>query len=228
MENADKNFNRAITKCPQPLKLATNYRQQIRSTLAFALAELYWKAGDTDKARRRASQILQQIDGQNPLALEILTVTDLLTQFPQATVVENGSPEPTRLTRWLMPHNGDWDKVLFTHPPTAVSYHLALPPDPVALHFRMALAPESWLWGGDGATFIVTVQDEGGTAVELFRQHIGNQLDDHTWHPHTLSLADYADQSITLTLATDMGAAGDSTGDWAGWGTPRLIWEAAP
>jgi hypothetical protein len=41
----------------------------------------------------------------------------------------------------------------------------------------------------------------------------------------TVSLADYAGQAVNLTLTTEVGPAGNGTGDWAGWGNPRLIWE---
>jgi hypothetical protein len=32
-------------------------------------------------------------------------------------------------------------------------------------------------------------------------------------------------QNIVLVLTTESGPAGDGTGDWAGWESPRLLWE---
>jgi hypothetical protein len=37
----------------------------------------------------------------------------------------------------------------------------------------------------------------------------------------------YAGQTITLTLVTDPGPAGDTTGDWAGWDSPRIVYALA-
>ena len=85
------------------------------------------------------------------------------------------------------------------------------------------MAPESWNWGGDGSTFIVSV-DAGLGPVELFRQHIGNDMADRDWHSHSVSLEDYAGQSVVLTLASEAGPHGNTTGDWAGWEMPRIIW----
>lgn len=124
-----------------------------------------------------------------------------------------------------MPQNGDWGDVLFVHSPAAVTYTLTLPDAPTTLHFRMAMAPESWVWGGDGSTFVVRVQPSDRLPVELFRQHIDNTPQNQGWHEAAVSLAPYAGKSITLTLTTEFGPAGNSVGDWAGWETPRIMWQ---
>ncbi|HSG15745.1 MAG TPA: hypothetical protein VLE70_05410, partial [Anaerolineae bacterium] len=84
---------------------------------------------------------------------------------------------------------------------------------------------QSSAWDGDGVTFVVTVQENGGPVVELYRQHLANDVRGHGWHPVQVSLADHAGKEITLTLAADHGPAGDGTGDWAGWESPRFFWE---
>jgi hypothetical protein len=124
-----------------------------------------------------------------------------------------------------MPRNGDWGEVILTHPPASVSFELILPDEHTELRTRIALDPQSWPWGGDGVTFIVAVQENGGPAVELYRKYVANDESGHDWLPVQVSLADYAGKEITLTLATENGPVGDGTGDWAGWETPRLIWQ---
>jgi hypothetical protein len=122
-----------------------------------------------------------------------------------------------------MPQNGDWEDVLFMHPPASLSFTIDVPEEPSIFRFRNALAPESWDWGGDGVTFSVMIQNEDGSASEIYRRHISNDAADRDWHAAEISLADYAGQTIVLTLATDSGPGGDGTGDWAGWGAPKIL-----
>jgi hypothetical protein len=85
------------------------------------------------------------------------------------------------------------------------------------------MAPESWAWGGDGATFVVLVQPVYGDENELLRHNIDSEAQKHGWHEVVIPLADYAGQDVILTLATEAGPAGDTTADWAGWEKPRIL-----
>jgi hypothetical protein len=123
-----------------------------------------------------------------------------------------------------MPENGDSGEVIFIHPPAAASFEVTLPETAVTFSSRIALAPESWEWGGDGVTFILRVETADGQREELLRQYIENVPTNQTWHDVSIPLTQYAGQTITLTLTTENGPAGSSTGDWAGWQTPRLLW----
>jgi hypothetical protein len=69
--------------------------------------------------------------------------------------------------------------------------------------------------------------DAAGQERPLFDQLLTNQPADQLWHDVQISLADYAGQTITLILETDPGPQGDTTGDWAGWETPRITYAAA-
>jgi hypothetical protein len=82
--------------------------------------------------------------------------------------------------------------------------------------------PDSWGWGGDGATFIVevTIGDEG---TQLFETYISNAVEDQHWHAHLIDLSQYGGHIVRLTLRTAPGPNGNYTGDWAGWGMPRLV-----
>jgi hypothetical protein len=126
-----------------------------------------------------------------------------------------------------MPNTGDTGEALFIHPPATAAFEIALPETPVIFSSRIALAPESWAWGGDGVTFVLGLETAAGQSTELFRQHIENTPPNQTWHDVSVSLAQYAGQTITLTLTTENGPAGDGTGDWAGWETPRLLYQTA-
>ena len=207
-EIADDSLVRSLTKALLPGKLSHLVQ-----------------TGQADEMLSTAKELLA-FDRKNELALEVLTAVDLGQLFTDgAAIVRNEeSPEPVRLMKFTMPHNGDWEEALLIHPPAAVSYMLTLPEEPVSFNALLAQAPESWSWGGDGVTYVLQVQPAGEEPLELFRRHIGNSAGDHDWHNVEISLADYAGQQVTLTLTTESGPAGDSTGDWSGWVAPRLMW----
>jgi hypothetical protein len=72
-------------------------------------------------------------------------------------------------------------------------------------------------------TFVATIQEQDEPPMEIYSQHISNEAADRDWHTAKISLAEYAGDTITLTLATENGPQGDGTGDWAGWGSPRIL-----
>jgi len=183
-------------------------------------------AGQTEEAVRAAYRLWQQ-DAKDEDVLAILTQIDLLQQFEDgsAKVNENGSPEPVQIRRFTMPHNGDWGDVLFIHPPAAVDFELTLPAAPTNLYLRIAMAPESWTFGGDGSTFIINLTAPDSSQHELLRQHISNEAGDQDWHPITIPLDPFKGEKVTITLSTEPGTQGDSSGDWAGFESPKILWQ---
>jgi mannosyltransferase len=177
-----------------------------------------------DKARRAAAQLLR-LGVRDPAALRLLTMTDLIEAFVsgEARVSDAGAPEPVQVQRYVMPQDGDWSDVLFVHPGASISFRTVLPQEPAGLYFRAAMNPESWDWGGDGATFVVRVETDAGEARELYRKHVSNDAGDRRWHDELISLTEYSGQAVTLSFTTEPGPAGDYTGDWAGWGMPLII-----
>ncbi len=173
---------------------------------------------------------LLQYDRNDSSALDVLTEVDLLElQAAGRTVVDDkNTPESVKVVKFDMPNQGDAEDVLFVHPPASVKYRLQLPESPVELYTRLAMAPESWAWGGDGATFVVLVQTVDGDEKELLRHHIDSEAQRDGWHEVVISLSDYAGQDVILTLATEAGPAGDTTGDWAGWEMPRILRMPSP
>ncbi|MEJ2751689.1 MAG: hypothetical protein P8169_03240, partial [Chloroflexota bacterium] len=201
-----------------------NEREQLRTAVSHGLLIRANRLGQSEKAKKIAAELLAA-NPKDELALDTLTVVDLLQAFEsgQATVERETADNPIEMRRFTMPQNGDWEDVLFMHAPAALSFTVELPDEPSVLQFRNALAPESWDWGGDGVTFSAVIQGQHSGPVEPYRRHISNETADRGWHPETISLADYAGEIITLTLITENGPQGDGTGDWAGWGAPRIL-----
>ena len=170
---ADEELARVAASCPA----GAPSRDEIHSAVYTGLQSALRRAaveGDTTEARRVASRLLRY-NAKEPAALDVLTAYNLLERFRQGEVqVENSAPEAVRVVRFTMPHNGDWGNALLLHPPAAVTYRLALPQAPLVFQSRVALAPRSWDWGGDGATFVVRLRRENGELVELYRQHVAN------------------------------------------------------
>ena len=183
---------------------------------------------NVEEARSLATLLLT-FDPKHPTALETLTAVNLQQQFQQglAVIEQNQAPELVSIRPFIMPNSGDNGDVLFIHPPSTAAFEVTLPESPVIFSSRIALAPESWEWGGDGVTFVLHLETAAGQSIELFRQHIENNPANQTWHNIAISLAEYAGQTITLILTTEEGPAGNGIGDWAGWETPRLLYQTA-
>jgi hypothetical protein len=174
----------------------------------------------------------------NPAKADLLViyrVRDLIAEFPQAQVQHPPQPlcevkpgeDPTIcqyvvVTRFTMPQNGDTRPVLVTHPPAQVSYRLRLPDEPTFLWFSLALDPIVWRWGGDGVTFMLTV-DEGRGPIVAFQRYIGNRPEDQRWHDVAVDLTPWRGREVTLTFGTGPGPANDYRGDRGGWGLMQLM-----
>jgi hypothetical protein len=72
---------------------------------------------------------------------------------------------------------------------------------------------------------MVSMQEEDQQPVKLYRAHLANDQSGHDWQDVRVSLAPYAGKQVRLTLSTKPGPQSDSTGDWAGWDSPRLLWQ---
>lgn len=227
VEEASESLDAAITQCPEPVRFGEE-RAALEGEILAALIAERAEAGDA-AGSRAAAERLRRRDPKRPEALAALTWLDLGTEIAagRAITASTGAPEPPRPLRVTMPADGDWGDALLLHPPASARFDLLLPPEPIRLVTRLALAPESWGWGGDGATFVVRAEPEDGPPVELLRQPIANTPAEQRWHPIELPLGAYAGRRLRLTLATEPGPAGDGTGDWAVWDAPRLLWSVA-
>jgi 4-amino-4-deoxy-L-arabinose transferase-like glycosyltransferase len=152
--------------------------------------------------------------------LDAVTVVDLIERFDRVEVKQQSDP-PIGVTTFEVLPEPAYDTLLM-QPDASLSYRLDLPPSPVCLRFDTVMFPDSWTWGGDGATFIVEVE-AGGQQARLFESYLSNDASNHHWHAHLVDLSQYGGQSVKLTLRTTPGPGTDYTGDWAGWGLPRVV-----
>jgi len=224
---AKDNYQEAKAACPR--RVDGRYPPDFDLVREFysGLITQYRQQGQINLAREAAAQLLL-LDSKNESALETLTVFNLQHLFNTGQAMVSSMAdgvEPVQVLRFTMPQNGDWGDALLVHPPQALSFAMQLPPEPVILQTRIALAPQSWEWGGDGAAFSVIVETVPGDTEILFSQELQNNEPDRTWHDLSLSLAAYAGEPITLTLQTGPGPAADFTADWAGWETPRIMFD---
>lgn len=224
---AERRLSNALSACSDILTGSlikyTLQEDILKIVFQGAVAE-YLQQNNVLDARRVAGRLFE-LDPHNELALETLTQFNLLELFErgEAVVDDEGSLEPVRSTKFLMPQTGDSGDVLFTHPPSSVSFNITLPQEPLFFVSRVAMDPQSWHWGGDGSTFIVTITTEDGQAVELASLHVSKHSQDRHWHDIEASLAPFAGQTVVLTLSSDPGTAGDFSGDWGGWESPRVM-----
>jgi hypothetical protein len=177
-------------------------------------------------AAGQVAEMILRVYPEDQTALSVLEVANLLDWFAAGRAqVESNAPEPVRRETFWMPYNQPDDEgdVLFLHAPGRVTYTVTLPSKPALLHFRVGMASHSWDWGGDGSTFVVRVKTESGETETLYERHVSNEAQDRYWHPAEVSLAPFAGQEIVLTLETTPGPNQDTTGDWALWDSPRII-----
>lgn len=228
--SAEEMADAANNACPGEEIPKVN-RYLLLSQIYQGLLQQYQQEGRTDqlpaaedKARTAATELLR-LGFRDPDALRLLTVEDLIQAFVsgEAQAPDAAAPEPVQVRRYTMPQNGDWSDVLFVHAGASVSFPVVLPGEPVELYFRGAMDPDSWDWGGDGATFVIRIETASGESRELYRKYISNDISNRRWHDELIPLAEFAGQSVTLTFTTEPGPSGDYTGDWAGWGMPLIV-----
>jgi hypothetical protein len=153
--------------------------------------------------------------------LDEVTFVDLITQFDEASI-ETQSDPPIEVMSYSLPGEATYDAIRIA-PIGRLVYTLELPEAPICLRFDMAMFPDSWQWGGDGASFAVSVIDETGDTSKLFDEYISNAPEDQKWHASLIDLNAFGKQTVKLIFETGPGPSGDFVGDWAGWGTPRIV-----
>jgi hypothetical protein len=154
---------------------------------------------------------------QNPPdLLDAVTALDLLDQFANADL-QPAPNQPIEIRDFELPGETPYP-TLVMHPEGRATFDVALPQGVACFRSDLAIDPQSWGWGGDGASFALTVNGE-----RVWEYTVGNTEVDHRWHPVIVNLSRWAGQSISLGLSTGPGPASDFTGDLAGWGLPRIV-----
>ena len=96
-------------------------------------------------------------------------------------------------------------------------WKLSLPNSPrIRLEFDIGLLDGSGFEKSDGATFVVSVQED-----EIFREHYNQRR----WKHISLDLTTYQGQHITLRFTTNPGPNRDPGWDWPRWGEPKIVSE---
>ena len=156
-----------------------------------------------------------------PDLLDAVTRIDLIQDFETASIEQTTDPPPEILP-FAIPGEESLDTILLP-PSSKLTYSITVPAAPACFRVDLAMYPDSWAWGGDGARFLVIVATNEGSSDVLLDSYLPNTPEHQHWHPYLLDLSPYAGQTIRLSLETDPGPAGDFTGDWAGWGLPRIV-----
>ncbi len=226
-ETAEHLLFDALDACPDRLSgdfVKYTLEEDVLKVVFQGAVSAYLAQGNLSDARRVAGK-LYGYDPKNEIGLAALTEFDLLDLYKrgEAKVDDARSLEPVRVTEFIMPDSGDGGQALFVHPPSSVTFQVSLPEEPTRFVSRVALDPQSWDWGGDGSTFILSIRDEDGEYFELARQHIGNGSEERRWYPMEAALDPFAGQTVEISLRSDPGPNGDFSADWAGWETPRIL-----
>ncbi|MGH7799252.1 MAG: hypothetical protein ACREOW_01310, partial [Thermodesulfobacteriota bacterium] len=120
--------------------------------------------------------------------------------------------------------NNDTRIVLYEHPPSQITYELAIP-ERSLLTFGIGLDSKSWgADKGDGVLFELYVQD-GSISERLFSKYIDpkNKIEDRKWHDEVIDLSRYGKKEISLSFVTTPGPNNNTNFDWAGWNNPKIV-----
>ncbi|MCL5026742.1 MAG: hypothetical protein M1531_09670 [Chloroflexi bacterium] len=115
---------------------------------------------------------------------------------------------------------------LFLHTPNAIEWTIYLPASLLRADFHSAVAISQSAGSApsaDGVTFQVFLDQKGASTLALSK-HIGP--DERQWQPISLSLSQYAGQTITLRLTSSPGQNNDW--DWAMYRYPYIDLEVDP
>ena len=221
--SAKRWFEEAHTQCPA--KIPFEYAEQdFRQSIYPPLIEQYEAQGQHDEALRIATTLFH-MDSKNTAALDTLLIFDVLAAFRdgELSVSDEQAVMPVQTRPFAIPPYSEARETLLTHVPASVSFQVQLPEEPTLFYSRVAMHPDSWAWGGDGADFIVRIQPEDAPSTEIYRLYVSNDQNDQKWHEINIPLQSYAGQQVTMTLTAEPGPNWDFSGDWAGWESPLIL-----
>ncbi len=215
-EQASSLVNQAESLCP-----GDSANDDIRFRIDQGLLDALLEDGRKQEALLVANRLWQS-NRNYEVAVSTLTALDFDLQ--SAVIKLNNAPEAVRSFTVTMPQTGDFGEAILLHPPAEIVFDITLPTDPTRLYTRIAMAPDSWEWGGDGSEFVVEILNDGDSWTPLFQQYVDNEDENRRWQEVSIPLTQYAGQSTRLRLRSTAGPNADSTGDWAVWELPRLFW----
>ncbi len=140
--------------------------------------------------------------------------------------IETASQDPEAAIRWIPTVEVERQSkaALLTHPPSHVTYRFRVPPRAVFRAF-VALIPEVWGKNLGGVRFDVSVSSEsGGSSVSQYRcSHPTQFSEQRRWVEFKLSLREFANQEVKLTLSTSTEPEVSTEYAWAVWGNPVIL-----
>lgn len=156
------------------------------------------------------------------LAVRERPVEDLLHELDNA-VMDSPAGMHGAFSPWQEGINGSSPPALFAHPPSRITWTVAVPAHKPLLKTNLALRPYVWD-KSDGVVFSISAED-GASVTELSSRLVNprTNFNDRTWVPMDVDLSQYAGRSVRLVFTTSPGPAGDPAWDWALWGDPRII-----
>lgn len=169
--------------------------------------------------------------GAKPALIPAISVEVPPMGIPDSNRTATDYPlSPTGYIQWRMPDAPDaWPgwwvppepvrrTVLFAAVPATLTFQFPLPVTPTVLIFWMGMDLLRQPPRGDGVVYRVWVEN-----IEVFSHTLRPEDALEGWWPAQVDLTPWAGRMIRLTLTLDPGPAGDTTGDWAGWGDLQLV-----
>jgi hypothetical protein len=143
-------------------------------------------------------------------------VVDLIEQFPQA-VEKRPSPEVFSIIDATLA--GETKKAIFVKDPSRIAWSVTIP-DHAWLRLSLGLTEAAWTVPGNGVQFRVTVFDDErlNVVIDPYKDPSARR-----WQDFELDLSEYAGENVRIYLKTFAGAGGDTNGDLAVFGAPRII-----
>jgi tetratricopeptide (TPR) repeat protein len=232
-QSAIAHFNRAIA---WDSGNAHAYRLLARGYRAngdwFAAVGALTRYAELRPANRLGSVELAELYEEMEAWMESAFQVDLIKLLAAAEISTPGRPIDTPYKKpggevwhgyvaevaFRLPPEADALPTLFMHPRSQVTYTIQLPTEPAVLEFAMGMDPLTADWPGDGVTFQVLVDKE-----RVFFEHLDKEMAGKGWQTRRIRLAPWAGREVALSLLTSAGPDMDLSGDWAGWGAPRVV-----
>jgi Bacterial membrane protein YfhO len=177
--------------------------------------------------QRRFLQLssIRYVVGRTPLLGEVPDLEGLILQQNRERIESERTPAGRRrmgATRYLI--GGEAREVL-EHVPGLPRVRLAteVPVEAPLLSVHPAFDPRFYRNKGDGVTFLIEIEDDGGRTTKLYERYLDPKRNraDRVWREELVDLSRFGGHSVDLLFTVGAGPAGDLAGDRAGWGELR-------
>lgn len=149
---------------------------------------------------------------------------DFLAHLGQAEIM---TPHEGYVARIYFSAGGDKREVLFEHPDSRVTFRGVSIFKKARLVFGIGIGDHTWGEHGDGVLFEVMLTDEKNRQRVLYSRYIDpkNVPDHRQWFDESVVLDQYEGEQVSFVFKTSAGPNKDNTFDWAGWSSPKIVYE---